>query len=205
MTFNPEDVASFLMTGLAKAITEKGHATLALSGGSSPLPIFAILAHTDFAWDKVTITLVDERKVDPAHSDSNQKLVTDHVLAGKPSQAKFVPLYNNQLAYHELTSCDAMLLGMGMDGHFASLFPDMIGSSAFDVTQPPAIITTGPQGSPRHPRISMNLSLIKASSHVCLILPNAEKQGLFESGKTNPDLPVHYLHHALGEALTLFS
>ena len=205
MAFHPQDVASFLLTGLAKAITEKGHATLALSGGSSPLPIFAILAKTDFAWDKVTITLVDERNVDPTHPDSNQKLVTDHVLAGKPSQATFIPLYNNQPAYHEMTSCDSMLLGMGTDGHFASLFPDMIGSSAFDVTQPPAIITTAPQGSPRHPRISMNLSLIKASSHVCLILPNAEKQDLFESAKTNPELPVHYLNHALGDALTLFS
>lgn len=206
MSINPTDVTSFLLAGLEEALTRKGQACLVLSGGSSPLPVFAELAKTEFAWDKVIITVVDERAVPPSHADSNEALVRRSMMQGGAAAARFVPLFDNSSAFDEIGIGDAALLGMGTDGHFASLFPDMIGThEAFALDVEPAIITTGPQGSPRHPRISMNLSLIHKIPHCCLLLPNAEKQALFERAKTDDSLPVHYLHKACGETLTLFS
>ena len=201
-----KDVSTYLLDAMAQAISEKGSACLVLSGGSSPVPVFAELAQTDFAWDKVTMTLVDERNVPPTHSDSNHALIRDNLLQGAASKARFIPLYDNDEAFAQIGVGDVALLGMGTDGHFASLFPDMIGDeTAFSLGAKPAIIKTGPQGSPVHPRISMNLSLIAQIPHCCLLLPNTEKSALFERAKTDDSLPVHYLHKALGDRLTIFA
>ena len=206
MSINPTDVTSFLLKGLSEAIAAKGRACLVLSGGSSPVPIFAALAETDFAWEKTVITLVDERNVPPSHNDSNEALIRTHLMKGAVAHAKFVPLYNNTDALVQIGIGDVALLGMGTDGHFASLFPAMIGQEeAFSLDAAPAIITTGPQGSPLHPRISMNLSLIDKIAYSCLLLPNSQKADLFEAAKTDDSLPVHYLQKALGDRLTLFS
>lgn len=206
MSLNPHDVTAFIMNGLSEAIAAKGRACLVLSGGSSPVPVFAALAEIDFAWQNTTITLVDERNVPPSHADSNEALIRTHLMKGAVADAKFVPLYDNPDAFAQIGIGDVALLGMGTDGHFASLFPAMIGQDdAFSLDAAPAIITTGPQGSPVHPRISMNLSLINKIAHSCLLLPNAEKAALFEAAKTDDSLPVHYLQKALGDRLTLFS
>ena len=206
MAITVKDVSTYLLDAIAQAISEKGSACLVLSGGSSPVPVFAALAQTDFAWDKVTMTLVDERNVPPTHSDSNHALIRDNLLQGAASQARFIPLYDNDEAFAQIGVGDVALLGMGTDGHFASLFPDMIGDeTAFSLGAKPAIIKTGPQGSPVHPRISMNLSLIAQIPHCCLLLPNTEKSALFERAKTDDSLPVHYLHKALGDRLTIFA
>ena len=206
MAMSVNDVSTYLLDAMAQAISEKGSACLVLSGGSSPVPVFAALAQTDFAWDKVTMTLVDERNVPPTHSDSNHALIRDNLLQGAAAKAHFIPLYDNDEAFAQIGVGDVALLGMGTDGHFASLFPDMIGDeTAFSLSAKPAIIKTGPQGSPVHPRISMNLSLIAQIPHCCLLLPNTEKSALFESAKTDDSLPVHYLHKALGDRLTIFA
>lgn len=206
MSFDAFDVASFLLSGLEEAIAKKGSACLVVSGGSSPIPVFTTLSQTDFAWDKVTVTLVDERNVPPSHSDSNQALIASHLLTDKAAAARFIPLYDNAAAFEEIGIGDAVLLGMGTDGHFASLFPAMIGQEeAFSLSAKPAIITTGPEGSPLHPRISMNLALIAQIPHCCLLLPNEEKIALYEAAKTDASLPVHYLQKALGADLTLFA
>lgn len=206
MSFDSDAVTRFLLAGLSQAIEEKGHACLVLSGGSSPVPVFAALAETQFAWDSVRITLVDERAVPASHSDSNEALVRRHLMKGHASQAQFIPLFENDTAFDDIGVGDVALLGMGTDGHFASLFPDMIGDKqAFSLDAAPAIIITGPQGSPIHPRISMNLSLIHKIEHCCLLLPNAEKVSIFERAKTDESLPVHYLQKALGDRLVIFA
>ena len=206
MSIHPADVSAFLLNGLTQAIAAKGHGCLVLSGGSSPVPIFAELAKTDFAWDKVTITLVDERDVPPSHADSNEALIRTHLMQGAPAAAQFIPLHNNKDAFSQIGVGDVELLGMGTDGHFASLFPDMIGDDeAFSLEAKAGIITTGPQGSPVHPRISMNLSLIAQIPNCCLLLPNQEKAALFAQAKTDESLPIHYLQKALGDQLVIFA
>lgn len=209
MALNAKDVAAYLLKGLEDALLDRGKACLVVSGGSSPVPIFTELAKTPFAWDKVTITLVDERAVPPTHEDSNHLLVTTHLLQGYAKDASFIPLYDNDAAHAQIADAggaDVILLGMGGDGHFASLFPDMIGQEeAFDQQASPMILTTGPQGMPVHPRISMNLAMICLAKHICLILPNDEKKAVFEAASRDKGLPMHYLQSALGPRLVLFS
>ena len=206
MAIIPIDVTAYLLGAMHDAIKAKGKACLVLSGGSSPVPAFKELAEADFPWEKVSVTLVDERNVPPTHNDSNEALIRTHLMQGPAAAAHFIPLYDNDAAYAQIGVGDVALLGMGTDGHFASLFPDMIGEAhAFSLAAEPAIINTGPQGSPLHPRISMNLSLISQIPKCCLLLPNEEKRALFEQAKTDDSLPVHYLRKALGDSLTIFA
>ena len=206
MTINAKNVADYLLSKLQTAIAKKGTATLVVSGGSSPIPVFEALVASEFDWENVVITLVDERAVASDHADSNHKLVLDHLLCGKVAKASFIPLYDNLAEYDKISDCDVILLGMGTDGHFASLFPNMIGDeTAFGLEAVPQIITTGPNGNPEHPRISMNLRMIANCENVCVLLPNAEKIELFENARKDVNLPVHYLQKALGERLVIFS
>jgi 6-phosphogluconolactonase len=89
-----------------------------------------------------------------------------------------------------------MLLGMGIDGHFASLFPDMITiATAFDTDAAPAIIRTGIKGSPAHPRISMNLAMILKSRHIMLLIHGDAKRAVLADALHNRNLPVAALLH----------
>ena len=120
---------------LKLAIAKKGNATFVVSGGNSPLKLFDNLSKIDLPWNKVQITLVDDRLVDKNHIHSNQKLITDHLLKNKAKLANFIPLSEKIIKSKIiLTPFDVNLLGMGEDGHFASLFPDMIKNfNSFDL------------------------------------------------------------------------
>lgn len=200
-------IADFLLAGLSSGLQSRGQAVLVISGGSSPVPVFEVLSQAEFPWDKVVITLVDERAVPSDHKDSNHRLASQHLLQDKAAKAHFIPLFNNPDAALQIgTEMDVALLGMGTDGHFASLFPAMIGDDdAFSPDAMPQIITTAPMGAPIHPRISMNMAMIAQIKHHCLLLPSAEKVAIFESAKSDKMLPMHYLQNVLGDDLVLFS
>lgn len=122
---------------ITQSIEEFGHAILGLSGGSTPKPIYAALGQKDIDWNKVTIFLVDDRYIDPSDDDSNQKLVRETLL-------KHADIPEEQIVFPDTTtdldSCIAeyeqdlaellsrgiphlVTLGLGEDGHIASLFP----------------------------------------------------------------------------------
>ena len=207
MGLNVSQVADFLLDGLKAGLAERETARLIVSGGSSPVPVFEVLRATDFPWERVIISLVDERAVPADHADSNHKLATEHLLIDKAAAARFVPLFDNDQAQDKIGSpLDAMLLGMGTDGHFASLFPAMIGDeTAYSLDAKPQIIKTAPLGNPIHPRISMNMAMICQCAHICLILPSDEKMALFEQAKTDDSLPIHHLYKNLATDLVVFS
>lgn len=120
---------------LHEAIKDKGKASLIVSGGSTPKKLFEKLCLEKIAWDKVTITLADERWVEPTHNDSNEKMVRETLLQNEAKVAHFIGLKQPNLEAHEaeeachqaLTSLPfpptVCILGMGEDGHTASLFP----------------------------------------------------------------------------------
>ncbi len=89
-----EALASDVAMALAQAITLKGRASLAVSGGSTPKRFFEALSSRSIDWQKVTVTLVDERFVPPDSDRSNHRLVATHLLAGKAAAASFIPLYH---------------------------------------------------------------------------------------------------------------
>jgi len=120
---------------LQAAIDEKGHALLAVSGGSTPKRFFKVLSSTQLDWDKVTITLVDERLVPDTNERSNAQLVQNHLMQNLAISAKFKPLYvegkspeetaeflNQDFA--DILPIDVAILGMGADAHTASFFPE---------------------------------------------------------------------------------
>ncbi|WP_122270705.1 6-phosphogluconolactonase [Pseudomonas savastanoi] len=119
---------------LKQAIGENGLATLVVSGGRSPVAFFKSLAVQPLDWSKVVISLADERFVPTEHADSNAGLLQRHLLQGPVAKAKFLGLYSvagsveeaalaADQALAELPPIDVLILGMGDDGHTASLFP----------------------------------------------------------------------------------
>lgn len=120
---------------LKQAISENGLATLVVSGGRSPVAFFQRLAAQPLEWSKVVISLADERFVPTEHADSNAGLLQRHLLQGPVAKAKFLGLYSvsgsveeaaqaADQALAELPPIDVLILGMGDDGHTASLFPN---------------------------------------------------------------------------------
>ena len=112
---------------LSDAIDAKGFASLVVSGGSSPLPLYNMLSMTDIDWSKVFIYLGDDRVVESNHKDSNEHLIKTQLMINNASKASFNSLLYPELRVNEIKlPFDIVLLGLGMDGHFASLFPDQL-------------------------------------------------------------------------------
>lgn len=180
------DLAGEIAGVLARAITEKGSASLAVSGGSTPRGLLTCLGAMPIAWDRVTVTLVDERWVCSNHADSNERMVRETLMAGAASVARFVPLYTGtdhpsqavsevEAALAGLGTIDVLMLGMGGDGHFASLFPDSAALlPGLDLAGRAACIAVDPPAAP-HARMSMTLTRIVDTGKLILHIAGEDK------------------------------
>ncbi|WP_137972913.1 6-phosphogluconolactonase [Pseudomonas sp. F(2018)] len=129
------ELAVTVANALRLAIGECGAASLVVSGGRSPIAFFERLARQELDWSRVAVSLADERWVPVGHADSNEGLVRRHLLQGAAAKARFIGLYQPaatleeaaMLAHQALAELpqpiDVLVLGMGEDGHTASLFP----------------------------------------------------------------------------------
>jgi 6-phosphogluconolactonase len=128
-------VADALARALADALAARGRASMLVSGGTTPIPVYARLAQTPLAWDDVTIGLTDDRWVPVTDPASNEGLVRRTLLVGRAAHARLVGLYTGEPTPEAAVAqsaeriggiprpFDVVLLGMGEDGHTASLFP----------------------------------------------------------------------------------
>ena len=188
-------IAKSIANTLEDSVLKKGYATLVVSGGNSPLEIFFYLNQMPIPWSKVTIILGDDRMLDSDNSDSNDKLIRENLIINKAGSARYLSLIDPLMTPSKLNfPFDISLLGMGLDGHFASLFPDMIDDfDAFNTDAKFKIFKTASQGNPFLPRITMNLSLILNSEMIVLLVKGKSKLKVLDEAINNNKLPIHYL------------
>nr|WHW29820.1 putative 6-phosphogluconolactonase [uncultured bacterium] len=199
-----EQLVQKTATLLSSAVEARGSASLVVSGGSTPLNFFNLLSQQDLPWDKVTITLADERWVAPVHSDSNEKLVREKLLVNNAARAKFLALKNSasnaedgesecEKSLEQLGCLDLLILGMGADGHTASLFPGAETlPQALDMNSGKACIAVQPLAAP-HQRMSMTLPRLLNANEIVVHITGANKKEVLDEALQMQDqrlLPI---------------
>jgi 6-phosphogluconolactonase len=180
-------LAEQIAASLKAAIASRGLASLVVSGGTTPIKLFEQLRAQSLEWNRVCIALADERWVSPTDAASNEKLVRDVLLQGPAAGARFLGLKNAAptpdmgavSAWETFARVprpfDAVLLGMGDDGHTASLFsgsPNL--NSALNQAAVAGCIGMWSPVPPQ-PRLSLNLSALLDSRRVILLISGADK------------------------------
>src|SRR5688572_1848424 len=184
-------LADRIISGLQASIDARGAASLIVSGGTTPKALFEVLAERELPWRSVTVSLADERWVDAASPDSNEHLVRSSLLIGKAAAAQFVPLKARRGSPRQSESAcekalkkipspfDVVLLGMGDDGHTASLFPQAEGlTEALDMNSGRHCKAITPKNLPAHapyPRMSMTLPRLLDSRRIVLMITGQSK------------------------------
>lgn len=189
-----------IISQLRKAIQKNGKASLIVSGGNTPKPLFLRLSEAELAWEKVTVGLCDERWVTANHDDSNENLVKKYLLQSKASKANFVGMYNegtsseesekicSQRLREKLYPFDIVVLGMGSDAHTASLFPDNeILKRAFDLNNQDLCIAVEPKNAP-HKRMSLTRSAILSADNLYLHFEGRDKLLVYEKAIKGDDM-----------------
>lgn len=180
-----------LTASLQAAIEARGSASIALSGGTTPGPLYEQLARAPLDWSKVTLALVDERFVPPNDPGSNEGLVRRTLGAALAQGARFLPMYSpgdvesaaaRADALYAPISFDVAVLGMGGDGHTASWFP---GSpqlrEALDPANTRAVIAvTAAQGAGASQRLTLTLSAMTRVARPVLLITGEDKRARLE-------------------------
>lgn len=195
-----------IVSNINELLRKQNRVTLAVSGGKSPITLFQTLSQQSLDWTRVRITLVDERIVPTYHEASNTRLVREYLLQNQAASAQFIPLINDSadesclkdstqvLAFARQHFCpaDIVVLGMGEDGHTASLFPMMSELSNASLT----LLYTRPQNAP-YERISMSFAAIKQAKWLYLSIAGEKKHATFQKACEKPDLnlPISDLLH----------
>jgi 6-phosphogluconolactonase len=196
-----EEVASALRSGLAQRST----ASLVVPGGRTPVPLFHVLREMQLDWSAVHVTLTDERWVPADHASSNTGLVRRELLQGRAQAAQFHGFNTAATAAEDAAAAvwqslalvprpfDAVVLGMGDDGHIASLFPHSQGlSAALDPVAPPACVAMRAPTEPLS-RMSLNLAALLQTRRLFLFITGAHKRELLLTAAQRTDqalLPV---------------
>ena len=198
-------LANEIAAGLRAAIAARRLASLVVSGGKSPIRMFELLRAEELDWSSVCVALADERWVDPSDPASNEKLVRDVLLKGPAAAARFLGLKNGAptpdmgavSAWETFARVprpfDAVVLGMGDDGHTASLFPGSPNlPNAIDPAAAAGCVGMRAPVAPR-PRLSLNLSALLDSRRIILLITgDAKWRTYLEASAPGPvtDMPV---------------
>lgn len=196
-------LAERVTSTLNEAISERGRASIAVSGGRTPRLVFQHMRQHKVSWDRVIVTLTDERWVTPDRAESNERLVRKHLLIGPAKAATFVPMFGGESSPHSgqaaceqrLSSIgmplDAVYLGMGADGHIASLFP---GHPAVNIRSSLCVAVSAPEIHP--PRMSLTGAAIMGAGRIFLLFAGADKLSAYMKAQqegTCRELPLRIL------------
>ena len=201
-----EAAAAAIRSALTAGIANRGRGRLVVTGGRSPGAVYDRLATADLDWSAVDITLSDERFVPVTDPASNEALVRSRLLIGQAAAARFVPLMRDapsaaaaaDLAEAEVAALapfDLTLLGMGPDGHVASLIPGAEGLEAAMAPDGARFCLGFDQaiGDPPRPRITLTLAALLQSQAIIILIAGPEKRWVIERAMAGADLPVRAL------------
>lgn len=196
--------AELIRAGLTKAHGDRGHAHFIATGGRAPGPVYDRLSRGGGPdWARVVVSLSDERFVPPDSPDSNERLVRERLLVDEAGKAAFVPLWSDAESpeaaaracedqIRAMLPFDVVLLGMGEDGHIASLLP---GSAVLDQGLDPAgerlcLGVEGGLGKPPLPRITLTISALLQARSILVLIAGDTKRQVVERAAAGDDYPV---------------
>ncbi|MGC4029644.1 MAG: 6-phosphogluconolactonase [Steroidobacteraceae bacterium] len=211
-------LAADIARRLRRGVAARGAASLLVPGGHTPVPFFEQLAQQELDWSRITVSPGDERWVPPGDAASNEHLLRRHLLHGEAAPARVVGLWNDapdpaagaSRAWQQLAVVarpfDAVVLGMGEDGHFASLFPgDAVAAQALEPDQQPACVAVRSPAPPVQ-RLSLNLAALLQTRALFLLITGEAKWELLLGEldeATTRQLPVRALLTQSRIALTV--
>jgi 6-phosphogluconolactonase len=215
-------LASRVLKSLTDDIKALGTSSWAVSGGSTPKPLFEKLSNTDFDWPQVNIALVDERWVPASHARSNESFVKNTLLKDRAKPAHINGMFVSDSDYDTALSdiehrykkihqpFTSVLLGMGNDGHTASLFPNADGlehalnpdnnniCAALNAVKSDI---TGKETK----RISLTFNAINHAQDCILMITGTEKfQTLADALEKNTHLPIARVINSMDRPLNVF-
>jgi len=208
--------AAFLAASLSEDLERNVAASLVVSGGTTPGACFEMLSEIPLDWPHITIVPSDERWVPADDPASNEGLIRRQLLQNAAANGRLIPLFRRGLQPQQaLATIDrdlrslgrpfsAVLLGMGADGHFASMFPDFEGlSEALDPASAALCTLVETVASPLL-RVSLTLRALLDTSRVVLLFFGADKRTVFERALDGADYPVRALLTQASVPVTVF-
>lgn len=197
------DLAVSVAGALSEDLEQQERVTLVLSGGSTPKPFMQALSRMALAWSRVDITLADERWVATDHDDSNDRFVRTHMMINAAAEARFYPLVNDaptpEAGVEEVGQrlaaltwpASVVVLGMGGDGHTASLFPDS--AELGNGLESEALVIAAHAPGVEQPRISLTRDRLMRSHRRYLHLNGVDKKAVLAramAGSDQHELPI---------------
>ena len=199
-----EALADAVAEALRTAIDERGGATLAVSGGTTPMRFFRALSGRALDWSKVAVTLVDERYVAPSSDRSNERLLRENLLQRAAADCHLIALYSEADSVEAaarradlrmleiLFPIDVVVLGMGADGHTASFFPDAenLDELLDPLTRQAVFAVHAPSAG--EPRLTLALPRVASARMLVLHIEGRIKLDVLEQALAAPEprLPV---------------
>lgn len=214
-----QELAGRIAADLAAALAQRSRAILAVSGGSTPKPLFEALSLQPVAWSRVIVTQVDERWVEDDHVDSNARLIKQYLLQNRAAAAEFLgmktpdasPFAAEAAVSAKLAPCaegiDVVVLGMGDDGHTASFFPGAATlARALDPVGTELCVAVRPPSAP-HDRMTLSLATLLRARHAYLHIVGAAKQAVLNRANGPGEiaqLPIRALLRSEAPALEIY-
>jgi 6-phosphogluconolactonase len=187
-----ERLAAQVADELATALQQERRVTLVVPGGTTPQDFLQKLSFADLDWGRVDITLSDERWAPPSSPRSNFGMLKRTLLANGAAAARAVPLYRKtkrpdaaldeiEADLRELLPIEVCVLGMGADGHTASLFPDADRLQEALSDNSPHLALPMRLPDTDEPRITLTANVLRNARHRHLMITGEEKKSALDT------------------------